>query len=524
MTASSARTRADAFFLGGLAAICGLAVAVGLAPLRLFEHDTFFALDGAFRVLRGQVPHRDFSSAWGPMIFLMDAAGLALSGLRPAGIGYANALWGALAALWAYGIARTRLTSGLACAAGIYTLLLIVAPFALGYSPLAFSHAMAYNRYGFALLGIILLESSDRSGRAGAISSGASWALLAFLKISYGVMALPFLLIGWGCSDARRQRLLWLCTGAGVVTLLLACYLRFDLGDMLHDLAAAASGRSRTWRPGDMLNPVSIAEGLPLVLLAAVVCARSPRTICLRLGALALATLAVSGILLSTNHQAKSLPLTGFAALILANDAVARRDSAAEPGVDLFRKLAVLVLMGLCVVPLALENATALVAAAVVEERRLPASVPGRLVSERGALMDFEPVMSRLTSETGGPGYVDALNDGLDLIRRHTEPDAGTLAMDMFDPFNYLLDRRPPRGGFAAAAYNYAFSDAVHPSASQFFGDTRYMIVRKYGAAAQDYEIEAYHLRGLERIYGPALRENFRLVEESAHWSLWERR
>ena len=110
MTTRPALRLMDLFFFCGLIAICVLTIAIGMAPLRLFEHDTFFALDGAFRVVRGQVPHRDFSSAWGPVFFLMDAAGLAMSGLRPAGIGYANALWGALIAIWAYGIARSRLT------------------------------------------------------------------------------------------------------------------------------------------------------------------------------------------------------------------------------------------------------------------------------------------------------------------------------------------------------------------------------------------------------------------------------
>jgi hypothetical protein len=524
MTTRPVLSRADLIFGGALAAVCVLTVAVGMAPLKLFEHDTFFALDGAFRVLQGQVPHRDFSSAWGPLIYLLDAAGLELSGLRPAGIGYANALWGALIAIWAYGVARTRLTSGLACAAAIFTLLLITAPFALGYNPLAFSHAMAYNRYGFALLGIILVESSDRSGRAGAVSSGSAWALLGFLKISYAVMAVPLLLIAWYYSDARKERLLWLGGAAGVVTLLFACYLRFDFADMLHDLAAAASGRSRTWRPGDMLNAVSVAEALPLLLLTVLVCAKSPWAERLRLGAVAAATLAVSGILLSSNHQAESLPLTGFAAFVLAGVAL-RPDShpGPSPRVDAPPKLLVLLLMGLCVVPLTLENATALVAAAA-EERRSPPSAPDRLASDRGALMVFEQVQSSMTSETGGPSYVATLNDGLNLIRRRAEPDAGVLALDMFNPFNYLLDRRPPRGGIAAGAYNYAFSDGVHPSDDQFFGAARYAMVRKYSEDAQDREIEEYHLRGLERIYGPALRERFRLVEETAHWSLWERR
>jgi len=528
MTTRAGFTRADAVFLGSVAAICGLAVAVGMAPLREFEHDIFFALDGAYRVLWGQVPHRDFSSAWGPLIFLMEGAGLALAGMRPAGLGYANALWGALVAIWVYGIARPRLTSGLACAAGIYTLLLMVGPYALGYSPLAFGHVMMYNRYGFTLLGVLLIESSAPDGNAGAFSSGAAWALLGFLKISYGAMAVPFLAISCVFRQGRTRRwlwrrCLWLCGGAGLVTLLVFCYLRWDVGDMLRDLAAAASGRSQSWRPGVMLNPASVAEAIPLVLLAVVCAWKSPRMARLHMAATAAVTLAVSGILLSTNHQAESLPLAGFAALVLASGALARWRTAAAAGAPLLRKLAVLLLMGLSVVPLALENAISL-AAAAVEEGWPPGTAERRVACARGAPMRFEPAASSMTSETGGPAYVDVLNDGLDLIRRRTDPEAGVLAMDMFNPFNYLLDRRPPRGGMVTAAYNYVFSDAVHPPDSRFFGDARYAMVRKYGAAVQDYEIETYYLRGLDRVYGAALRERFRLVEETAHWSLWERR
>ena len=107
---------------------------------------------------QGQIPHRDFASAWGPLFFLIQAAGLTISGMRPAGLGYATALFGAAVALWTYLAARTRMAAALACALGIYAVLLITAPFPLGFNPLAFSYAMAYNRYGYALLGIILVE------------------------------------------------------------------------------------------------------------------------------------------------------------------------------------------------------------------------------------------------------------------------------------------------------------------------------------------------------------------------------
>jgi hypothetical protein len=66
--------RSDVVFAAALVVICGLSVWVGIAPLRLFEHDTFVLLDNGYRVAQGQVPHRDFSSAWGPAIYLIEAA------------------------------------------------------------------------------------------------------------------------------------------------------------------------------------------------------------------------------------------------------------------------------------------------------------------------------------------------------------------------------------------------------------------------------------------------------------------
>src|ERR1019366_559095 len=85
--------------LAAVALICGLAAFVGMPVLGVFEHDIFFSLDNAYRVSQGQIPHRDFASAWGPLFFLIQAAGLMISGMRPAGLAYANALFGAAVAL-----------------------------------------------------------------------------------------------------------------------------------------------------------------------------------------------------------------------------------------------------------------------------------------------------------------------------------------------------------------------------------------------------------------------------------------
>ena len=505
----------DGLFVSALIAICGLAVFIGLAPIVLFGHDVFFFLDNSYRVLQGQVPHRDFESAWGPVTYLIGAAGLRLSGLRPDGLGYANALFGALTAVWAWLVARRRMSPLAACILGVYTLLLITAPFSLGYGPLNFSPAMVYNRYGFALLGIIIVECAAPSGKdTGGLSTGIACGLLGFLKVTYAVVAVPLILITGGKRLLRGRRLAALCAGGALVALLVLLYLRFDLADMLNDLAMAASGRSRSWRPREILSLGfgQLAESAPFLLLALVAGASRFRWF-----AAAVAILALEGFVLSTNHQPAALPLNGFIAVVLADRFFrsSRRDGGiTETGVVAFLTFA-------CVMPLCFQNGLSMVAAAR-ERLRPPSGEVVRLASERGASMVFP--RPPFETETGGPAYVRTINDGLALLRRHTGPRDGVLTIDMMNPFNYLLDRPSPTGGLAAGAFNYVISDAAHPSPGRWAGNARYVLVRKYSRDVKDYPIENHHIDGIRRIYQPLLDQRFELIEETGHWLLYRKR
>lgn len=501
--------------------------------MRAFEHDVFFLLGNAYRVAEGQIPHRDFSSSWGAVIYLVDAAGLLLSRMRPDGIAYANALFAALTGIWAYRIGRTRLCAAAACCMGIYTVLLTAAPFALGFNPVLFTHAMIYNRFGFALLGIILVECASHAlgldsdagdGTSGAVSSGAALALLGFLKISYAFAAVPFLLLGYGCGSKRGKRFFTLCAASATATALFFAYLRFDVIDLFRDLAMAADARSRSWQPGQMftLGVGQVSESVPLVLLAAalMLIGRSEPRLksALPLGELllALVTLGAGGFLMSTNFQPATLPLNVFAALVLGNTFLIRLRGVQWFGLP---ALAIMLLTTVCVAPSVVSHAVSVAAAA--RESRQPDASAVRLLSERGSSMIFGRVASQETTETGGPAYVEALNDGLNLLRRRTSADDGVLAIDMFNPFNYLLGRRTPLGGMACAAYNFNFSDAAHPTEARFFGDARCVMVRKYSRAAGDSGGERYHVEGLYRLYRAALEERFTLLEETPHWRLY---
>jgi hypothetical protein len=530
-------------FTAALILVCGLSAFIGMpAPLQDSGHDTFFLLDNAYRVIQGQVPHRDFSSAWGPVIYLIDAGGLVLSGMQPAGIGYANALFGSLIAIWAFSIVRTKWSSASACAAGIYTILLITAPFPLGIEPSNFGFAMIYNRYGYALFGIMVMECAGnvfaesvdalpthswmRQSTIGAISTGFALGLLAFLKISYAIVAVSFVAFSTILVDtSRRRRLFELCSGFMTLAVLVLWYLRFDLSDMLQDLAIAAAGRRLSLQPLHSIGTVDLIQAFALLTLAGLrdtVKAQVTHNPVQRFRGtlLALMTLAAGYLILVSNQQSDTFPLNGYAAVALAADYGRLTTGSPLKWRGLAPRLLRALLLAVCLLPLCMENGLSLALAA--RERQWPKTpnVVSLASTERGAYLLFRPTTRR---EIMGVRYVEAVNDGLELIGRHSGPPDGVLTFDEFNPFNYLLDRPSPRGGFAAAAYNYLFSDAAHPTAERFLGDAPYVMVRKYRKDGPDV-VERDDVLALMRIYGQALQAQFDVVEETEHWVLWRRK
>ena len=192
--------------------ISTLTAAASPIHARLYGHDIFFLLDNGWRALHGQRVHLDYTSAWGPLTFLLIAGGLAVSGSSVAAIGYTNALVAVVAGFWAAWLAAARSKSVTVIAYPCLVALLVAAPFALGDPPIATSHGMVYNRYGYALLAIIMLECFQPSAESKSsrrtwiepVLTGCAASLLLFLKITYFLVALLFLavsLVFW----QRRQ-------------------------------------------------------------------------------------------------------------------------------------------------------------------------------------------------------------------------------------------------------------------------------------------------------------------------------
>ncbi len=177
---------------------------------------------------------------------------------------------------------------------------------------------MPYNRYGYALIGLLMVEAVTEAKREefqGGVSTGVTLAILLFLKITYFAGAMFLVAALAGCRRQTRERWLGILGGAGVVCLGFCWYLQFDLAAMWGDLRMASGAKPievNWWIVQNLRIPV--ASFLLLVSLSAAFL-RS------RAIALAGASMCVAGIfLLSTNFQFFDLPLNALMIILILNE------------------------------------------------------------------------------------------------------------------------------------------------------------------------------------------------------------
>lgn len=512
-------SRQAALFWTALLLLCGTAAFIGAVHTKIFGHDIFVLLDNGWRVLNGQRPHADYASPWGPVTFLIAAFGLILSRHSVDGIGYGNASFALLVGTWCWLLGRRRLEPLPRIALGLFIAALAASPYPLGLSPFDSSHAMVYNRYGYTLLGLILLEGfpwiAGRGRKAGewsgGISTGAALALLLFLKVSFFFIGIPII----GLTLARR-RLSGIFIGWAAVSMCFVAYLRFDLADMFRDLRMAAAVRSEAIGAAGMIwHALDHASALLAVVLFALVA-----SLALDLGRwrLPLAGVVLFGAdiaLLSTNTQKDSLPVLAIFAILIIDETLRSRgtapDRASRPWQLYYA--AALCLGATLFVPQFASDLTGLGYGA------LRKAWPSKAQVVRFASPVLQPLMLYDGSdpESNGRIFTTYVNDGVALLERVTSANDRVLTMDMTNPFPYALQRQPPSGGMAAVTYGTTLNERHHPSAEQYFGNADVVLVPKHPAQDRGF------YDGFFKVYEGELKARFHVASETEWWYLLRR-
>jgi hypothetical protein len=515
-------------------ALCAGTAFVGAVHTRIFGQDIFLLLDSGWRVLNGQRPALDYNPGIGALLPLLMAAGLKLAHNSVQGIGYASALVGAIVGLWSYAIARNRMAWAPAALISLLLTLIAVAPYPLGWLPNKFSHAMAYNRYGYALLGVVVLElfqrpiPRDRPRFSwGSLSTGIISAALLFLKPSYGLVALVF--AAYSVLIDRRDwwRPITILLGLSAGILAMMAWLRFDFAAVYGAVRMLGAARSSgiSWWDIRWAIAKGFRDFLELALLAVFLGAvRNAKMSTARaFGPLAIAILVMLGgaLLLATNAQASGYPLTGVAAILFIEQGLtAAKRSEPGAGFGFLRADTVIVLVGvLCFVPELLADASGL-ASAIVESRRNPplSEVSRFQPAHLSSLLLFDvPFGTDADDRSNGRIFVTYVNDGLDLIRSVSKSGETVYTLDMFNPFSYALLRAPALGGTDVIAFNHQFNDEHRPTPDRLFGSTGVVMVPKHPSST---ETDA---RALFRNYLADVHAQYRLCAEDAWWQLYKR-
>lgn len=490
-----------------LAALCLVRAYIALSGITVYAHDAFGALDGAWRVLNGQTPHADFYSPLGPLIYLVTAFGLLLSQGGAEGAGYSQAVCGCLLGLWTYRLSLRRMGHLPAILLCLTVVLLAINPASVGEPPPNTS-CMAYNRYGYALVALLLVEavaSPDSAGRRaefqGGVSTGAILALLLFLKISYfvGAAALAAMLIP--CRKQHKARWGGGFCGFLLVFLIFCAYLKFNLGPMWNDLQMVAGAKPTRVNSFIVENVyLSVAFYLAFIFASARFLAAGGDGQAARAVRIAGVAVCAAGLfLLSTNFQFYGLPLSAVMAVL-----VIRQIAVLAPrGNSHTLKQAALLLWGsLFVAGNVSYDSMGLGFGAA---QRYSWGETAQASFHAGVLAGFRSYQK---------GYVELVNDGLRLLNQHRRPGETVMSLDFSNPFSYALGLPPAPGGATTLHYRGNFSDSHHPAPEHLFGQASLVMVPVVPS-------EEGLLASVPRIYGPYLAAHFQMIGESPGWRLY---
>ncbi|MGZ4857431.1 MAG: hypothetical protein ACXVZU_03585 [Methanobacteriaceae archaeon] len=508
---------------------------IGAVPTRIFGHDIFFLLDNGWRIINGQSTHVDFTSAWGPVTFLVVGLGMLLSGGTADGVGYGSAVYGLIIGIWSYYLCRNRMVPVLRVLLCLYLVSLVVAPFPLGIDYKMSSHAMVYNRYGYALLALIMIDifsfkisyqDNATMLRIGT-SSGLVIAITFFLKASYFGGAIILTCLSIYSKRFSQPYSLGLTLGFIIGMIALLSFIQFDFLALVNDLKMAAESRANSISYNIVLAKFTYNFFIIIfiILLISLMWIQVNNSSYIsewsNYGILffGLVVLFTDMAMLISNQQFTTLPLSAVFSLLIVNKTILshqyRNNSKKTNFIDhSYLRLVIpgsmyfLVFFGLNIAGLGYG---------VLQKYQVSSSysVEKFIGTNLAPLVLFD---NDSEPRSNGHLYTEYINDGLNLIQNNSKSHETILTMDMFNPFSYSLGRRPAKGGIAAAAYNYTISDQSHPSADIFLGSADIVMVPKQPASPSIF------YDGFYNIYESSIKKQFELIAESDFWYLYHRK
>lgn len=523
---SSPRARKAAFSALLLFVLAGTSVIVslGAAHQEEFGHDLGIFLDGAWRVLQGQRPHVDFHTPIGPLTPLLFAFAMKVATPTVNAIGYGIALLFPVLTMWAWWLASRRMPAPAALLFSLFVGGCVASMFPFGYAFVDTSYAGLYNRIGYAVLSLVLIETfltpTEDAGRGESITGGASTGILAsllcFLKINFFAVACIAIIVGVLLLKRTTGWRFGFLAGFLLIALPMLVYLDFQLTAVLSDLyhGAAIRGASSVISRFAGVSGESFA-GIFLLFVMWLYYPSgdpNPKPSGVAIGGMTLFLWGAYLFLAATNMVMKEAPLYPVPAFILLEHI--RRATPVEHDDGARRSylipfLLTLYLMGRVFVP-DIQG--------IVHEMRWRDTQAGN-----PALARFQPdrlapvVVSWSAATCDSVPYAVKLNDGMSLLSRHVNPVSRILVMDYTNLFSFALSQDSPRGDALWWHYGATFNERFNWSPREVFREVSIIMAPKC-------EEDRDTVVALWRLYGVYIAENYRLTDETQFWRLLEKR
>ena len=518
-----------------IAVLCALVLdliiiaTLSTGPVNVFHNDALLLLDDGWRVLNGQVPHRDFNSPLGPVEFWLVGSGMRLSHGSARGIAIGIAAFGFALGVWSWLLCRKRMPAFFALLITAWIVFTATCPTPLVFDPRFLSCAMIYNRQGYALLGIILIECAfarEKSRFIGGFSSGVALVILIFLKINFFGIAAQMLLVTIPLTRPEFSRLRGFLAGIGVSLFAFLLYPRFSFEAFFTDTSFVAHARGASLNlPGLFQAAITCAKSGGVWLVVAMCLAililtppgERPRRDMLTLTLFSLIVLASGPLFLATNSLENRCQLAFLWIMILLDKVSSLHLRLRE------HKIVTLVLTAVCLggiaaalVPEVSSTLTLLTYQSAAQRASgIRIDAPGM---DNMRFYDSTSFYDKVNAGDGdGTFYANCLTDGLALLKSQSKSDESILALGFHNPFSYLLRRKPAEGGSSYLFMGNSISETAMPPAAWVFGNADLIILPDYEGThrASDQFIQNY--------YRPYLLQDFHFIAKSHYWSLYRR-
>lgn len=496
----------------------------GTPAMSGYSWDSPLLLDGAWRISGGQVPHRDFYSFWGDLPLYATWLGFKMDKPCMSAIDCGNLVVMVFIGTAAMLMLRRRTSAFYAFLISLFLTLLIVTPRALGNPYDWIDHAMLYDRYGEALLALYacILFIPAKGGAPlwkwlDLVVGGLLLAALLGCKVTYFTLGVGLLFVAWATRHIGLREAL-ACLGCAAVWLALVLTLtRIPLAPMIHDYRIMTASQRFGRRAFGVLRKGSKSIwALPVLWLLIWEVFQGESNESGRQPAMRRSILTVTAfygaavLLLASNSQVGETPLLAIAAFSGAE--MIRRQSHSESGSSTFavgRQLAgllfVLVFLGPTMLA-DLKTTRFTMHVAATRNWFSPAAL------ESSHLRDFRFAKDRRTLDS--QAYAADLDDGIELLRRHANPQMRLCALLYSDPFEIALGLPPASGGLICFD-TLALSRASHPALSFLLGNATHVLVGPDDKMARDIfgpDWDSLRLEVVEKTKGYTL---FKVPEKS---------